>query len=101
MTCGKVERKVNDGQATFSARQAIAVQEEMRRSLKLEPEEQFPLPAFIGMISDEIDQFRHSGHSDAEIVALIKSTIGRDINLADIERFYAPPQSRYAGDPPN
>lgn len=89
---------MDDRQTTFSAHEAVAVQEELRRSLALAPE-QFPLPAFIGMISDEIDQFRDAGRSDADIVALIKSTIGRDVTLGDIKRFYAPPQARYSGDP--
>jgi hypothetical protein len=91
--------KVDDRQTTFSAHEAVAVQEELRRTLALEPE-QFPLPAFIGMISDEIDQFRDAGRSDADVVALIKNTVGRDVTVADIERFYAPPQARYSGDPP-
>ncbi len=90
---------MDDRQTTFSAHEAVAVQEELRRSLALDPE-RFPLPSFIGMISDEIDQFREAGRSDADIVALIKRTIGRDVTLADIERFYAPPQTRYSGDPP-
>lgn len=89
---------MDDRQTTFSVREAVAVQAELRRSLALNPE-QFPLPAFIGMISDEIDQFRDAGRSDADVVALIKSTIGRDITVADIERFYASPQARYSGDP--
>lgn len=59
--------------------------------------ERFPLPAFVGMISDEIEQFREAGKSDADIAAIIKSTIGRDVAPDDIEAHYAPPEARQWG----
>ncbi len=78
---------------TFSSQEAVAVQRELRGSLGLGPEA-FPLPAFIGMISDEIEQFRSAGRSDADIAAVIKNTIGRDVAPSDIAEFYAPPDAR-------
>ncbi|MDQ2866425.1 MAG: hypothetical protein M3R51_09385 [Candidatus Eremiobacteraeota bacterium] len=90
---------MDDGQSTFSAQEAVAVQADLRRSLELGPE-QFPLPAFIGMISDEIDQFRDAGRSSADVATVIKNAIGRDVAVADIDRFYAPADKRHAADPP-
>lgn len=84
------------GQDKFSVQEAVAVQREMRRSLGLGAEE-FPLPAFVGMISDEIEQLRAAGRSDADIVAMIKATIGRDVSSADIAEHYAPPEARHGG----
>ena len=87
---------MDDNEMTFSAQEAVAVQRELRRSLGLGPEA-FPLPAFIGMISDEIDQFRAAGRSDAEIAELIKATVGRDVSTAAIEQFHAPAEARRGG----
>lgn len=78
---------------TFSAEDAVAVQRELRRSLGLAAET-FPLPAFIGMISDEIEQFRGAGRSDDDVVAVIKGTLGRDIAAQEIAEHYAPPEAR-------
>ncbi len=80
----------------FSAQEAITVQREMRRALGLAAET-FPLPAFIGMISDEIEQFRAVGRSDADVAALIRATTGREVDPADIAKFYASPAARDAG----
>lgn len=77
----------------FSAQEAVAVQREMRRALGLDAET-FPLPAFVGMISDEIEQLRAAGRSDADIAQMIKTTIGRDIDPAVIAAHYAPPEAR-------
>ena len=46
---------MTDDQPTLTLQQAMAAQSKLRDVLGL-PEEQFPLPAFIGMISDEIEQ---------------------------------------------
>ena len=80
----------------FSIQEAVAVQRELRRSLGLGAET-FPLPAFVGMISDEIEQFRSAGKSDADIAAVIRDTVGRDVSADDIARFYAPPEQRRGG----
>lgn len=87
---------MDQNEMSFSAQDAVAVQRELRRSLGLGAEA-FPLPAFVGMISDEIEQLRAAGRSDADIAALIKTTIGRDFDPADIARFYAGPEERRGG----
>ena len=78
----------------FSAQEAVAVQREMRRSLGLGAEE-FPLPAFVGMISDEIEQLRAAGRSDADIAGMIKATIGRDVLPGDLAAHYASAEARH------
>ncbi len=85
-----------DDDQTFSAQEAVAVQRELRRSLGLDAEA-FPVPAFVGMISDEIEQFRAAGKSDADIAAVIKSAVGRDVSPETIAQFYAPPEERRGG----
>ena len=87
-----------DDDQTFSVEDAVTVQRELRRSLGLGAET-FPLPAFVGMISDEIEQFRAAGKSDADVAAVIKTVSGRDVSPDDLARFYAPPEERHGGGP--
>ena len=77
----------------FTIEQALAAQRAMRESLGL-GEEVFPVPAFIGMVSDEIQQMREAGKQDREIAALIETATGKKISLDEIARFYAPPEQR-------
>jgi hypothetical protein len=76
--------------------QALAAQKALRDSLGM-PDEQFPLPAFIGMVSDEIEQARAAGRDDAAIAALLSQAGGTQVSAADIARFYAPPEQRQRG----
>jgi len=89
---------MTDSTTAFSAQEAVAVQRELRRTLGLDAEA-FPLPAFIGMISDEIEQFRASGRGDKDVAAVIRACIGRDVEPSDIARYYAPPDARHGGAP--
>lgn len=76
--------------------QALAAQQALRASLGL-PDERFPLPAFIGMVSDEIEQARAAGRDDASIAALLASASGAPVSADDVSRFYAPPERRQRG----
>lgn len=58
------------------------------------PPEQFPLPAFIGMISDEIETLRTQGRSDAEIATLIHQSSGIEITPEQLAENYAPADQR-------
>lgn len=79
---------------TFTGKQAADAQTALRKALGLAPE-QFPLPAFVGMVSDEIEQLRKQGHTDEQIALVINQTIGQAaISAADIGRFYASPEDR-------
>jgi hypothetical protein len=78
---------------TFTIGQLVAVQKMLRETLQLPPEE-FPLPAFIGMISDEIEQLRSRGMSDEEIAGVISQTTGVSVRSDAIRIYYAPPIAR-------
>ena len=80
---------------TFSLEEAMRAQGALRQSLGLGPE-QFPLAAFVGMISDEIQGLREAGRSDDEIASLIRTATDRTIDPADLARFYATPAERHA-----
>ena len=79
---------------TFTGQQAADAQTALRKALGLAPE-QFPLPAFVGMVSDEIEQLRKKGQTDEQIAAVINQTIGQaTITAEDIGRFYASAEER-------
>lgn len=76
--------------------QALAAQRALRVALGL-PDETFPIAAFIGMLSDEIEQLRAAGKGDAQIAAMIQDSSGAPIDADTIARFYAPPDQRRRG----
>ena len=77
----------------FTVDQAVGAQGALRHALGLAPET-FPLPAFIGMISDEIQQMREAGRSDTDILAIVAEATGVTVAADDLNRFYAPPEQR-------
>ena len=78
---------------SFTAEQAVRAQRELRAALGL-GDEAFPLPAFIGMISDEIQQMREAGRSDQEVLRIVEAATGQTISPEDLARYYASPQDR-------
>jgi hypothetical protein len=56
--------------------------------------ESFPVQAFIGMISDEIEQLRAAGKDDAAIATLVSDATGKSVDAETITRFYASPEAR-------
>ena len=78
---------------TFTGQQAATAQTALRRALCLDPE-QFSVPAFIGMVSDEIEQLRAQGKTDDQIAELIEQAIGVKLSAETITRFYATPEER-------
>ena len=77
----------------FTVDQAMRAQGALRDALGLGPET-FPVQAFIGMISDEIQQMREGGRSDADILAIISKATGVSVPADDLTRYYAPPEHR-------
>ncbi len=65
----------------------------LRDAAGLQPEE-FPVEAFVGMISDEIDALHALGKSDAEIVALIAQSSSIQITAQELAEHYATPEQR-------
>lgn len=87
---------MSDSEPGFSVDDAYKVQGEMRRALGLGPE-RFPMPAFIGMLSDEIEQLRAKGQSDDEIAAMISAHASQGVNASDVAEHYVPPEERQRG----
>jgi hypothetical protein len=81
----------NTAAPTFTGQQAATAQTALRKALGLPPE-QFPLQAFVGMVSDEIEQLRKAGKTDSEIAALIEGSIGVAVAPTAITDFYASPE---------
>lgn len=55
----------------------------------------FPVDAFVGMISDEIEALRSSGKTDEQIAALITANSDIQITAAEITANYATPEERH------
>ena len=79
----------------FPVEEAIQAQKALRELGGLGPEI-FPMEAFVGMISDEIEHLRKLGHSDAEIEATIRRNSKIEITAAEIAENYASPEDRHA-----
>ncbi len=78
----------------YPVEEAIKAQKSLRHAAGLGPE-QFPIQAFVGMISDEIETLRANGKSDDEIASLIQQNSAIQITAAEIAENYAPPEQRH------
>ncbi|MDQ6624019.1 MAG: hypothetical protein M3Y86_11130 [Verrucomicrobiota bacterium] len=77
----------------FSVEDAVRAQKALRAAAGLGAE-QFPVEAFVGMISDEIEALRERGKSDEEIAALVRESSSIEITGQEITEHYAPPAER-------
>ena len=78
----------------YPLEEALKAQKSLREAAGLPPE-QFPIQAFVGMISDEIESLRERGKSDAEIAAIIRSHSAIEITAQEIAENYASPEERH------
>jgi hypothetical protein len=78
---------------TYSLEKALKAQAALRTAAGLETE-QFPVQAFVGMISDEIQVLREQGHTDERIAKLIQESSGIPITAQEIDEHYATPEER-------
>lgn len=78
----------------FSVDEAVGAQKALRQAAGLEPEK-FPIEAFVGMISDEIDSLRKSGKNDEEIATLIRESSSIQITGDDISDHFVPAGERH------
>ena len=78
----------------FPVEEAIKAQKALRHEAGLGAE-QFPLQAFVGMISDEVESLRKRGKSDEDIAALIRQNSSIEITAAEIAANYASPEERH------
>ena len=79
---------------TYPVEQAVRAQKALRDAAGLGPE-MFPIQAFVGMISDEIEVLRSQGKTDDEIAVLIAANSSIEITASDIEKNYASPDDRH------
>ena len=78
----------------FTVEQAMKAQSALRTQAGL-PAESFPLAAFIGMLSDEIEELPKVGRSDGEIAKAISVATGALITESDVREHYASPEDRH------
>ncbi len=78
---------------TYPVEEAIKAQRSLRHAAGLEPE-QFPIQAFVGMISDEVEILRAHGKTDDEIASIVRSNSAIEITAAEISENYASPEER-------
>lgn len=78
---------------TYPLEEALKAQAALRTAGGLEPE-QFPVQAFVGMISDEIQALREQGHTDEQIAQLIQQSSSIQITAQQIGENYATPEER-------
>ena len=77
----------------FTVDQIAACNTALRTALGLRPEH-VSTEKFVAMISEEIEQLRGQGWTDAEIADLVAESTGSVISADEIGRFYAPVSSR-------
>ena len=78
----------------YPVEEAVRAQKALREAAGL-GQEQFPIQAFVGMISDEIEELRKLGKSDQEIAGLIQDHSSIQITAAEIAKNYASPEERH------
>jgi hypothetical protein len=79
---------------TYPVEEALKAQKSLRDAAGLAPE-QFPVQAFVGMVSDEIETLRKRGKTDDEIASIICSNSAIQITAAEIAENYASPEERH------
>jgi hypothetical protein len=80
---------------SYPLEEALQAQKALRDLAGL-PTETFPIEAFVGMISDEVEHLRNLGHTDAQIAEVISKNSKIEITAGEILANYAPPEQRHA-----
>ena len=83
-----------DAPKMYSTEEAVKAQKALRSAAGLGPE-LFPIQAFVGMISDEVESLRSLGKSDDEIAAVIRDNSAIEITAGEIVEYYASPEQRH------
>lgn len=84
----------DNSQKAYPLEEALRAQKALRDLAGLQPE-MFPVQAFVGMISDEIEELRRAGHSDRQIAETIQRNSKIAITPEEIASFYAPGDQRH------
>ena len=77
----------------YAVEQAVQAQKALREAAGLGPE-MFPIQAFVGMVSDEIEELRGMGKSDEEIARVIEESSGIEISAGEIAENYVEAEKR-------
>lgn len=83
--------------STYPLEEALKAQKALRDAAGLGPE-QFPLEAFVGMISDEVQALREKGWSDERIAETISQSSAIRITAQELQTNYAPEEHRHPRD---
>jgi hypothetical protein len=78
----------------YPVEEAVKAQKALRAANGLGPE-MFPIEAFVGMISDEIESLRKRGKQNAEIAKMIRENSTIQISPEGIAAHYESPQERH------
>ncbi len=84
----------------YPVEEAVRAQKALREAAGLGPE-MFPVQAFVGMISDEIEALRGRGMTDEAIAGLIESSSNIRITASEIAAHYASPGERRSAKRPD
>jgi alkylhydroperoxidase family enzyme len=79
---------------TYPIEEALRAQKAMRAAAGLAPE-LFSIPAFVGMVSDEIEALRKRGYTDEQIARTVSQSSTIEITAAEIAANYASPADRH------
>ena len=85
---------VDRPQKTYPIEEALRAQKALRELAGLKPE-MFPIEAFVGMVSDEVETLRSQGYSDDAIAQAIQKNSNIAITADQIASNYAPPELRH------
>jgi hypothetical protein len=80
----------------YPLEEALKAQKVLREAAGLGPE-QFPVGAFVGMVSDEIERLRAQGRTDGQIAQMIGQSSAIQISAEEIAEHYASPEQRHPG----
>ena len=73
---------------------ALCALQALRKAAGMGPEH-FPIQAFVGMISDEVEALRGKNMSDDDIASIIRANSPIEITGAEITENYATPEERH------
>ena len=85
---------MSDAPKSYPLEDALRAQKALRDLAGLPPET-FPMQAFVGMISDEVEILRKLGHTDESIAKTIEANSNIAITSEDIAANYAPAELRH------
>ena len=84
----------SENHQAYPVEEAIRAQNALRDLAGLPPE-MFPIQAFVGMISDEVETLRNQGRTDEEIAEAIRAHSKITITAGEIAQHYASPSERH------